>query len=150
MSQQREQEVGLSEDQLVKVLQLKRYEAADKEQLLRNRQNIRRKVRSIQAERKSPIWNRLKVYWGEICTEPKYGLAVALIFLFFSFMQVIRIDRAHSERSAGIHADLRGLSVEDSPPDEEETYPDLPAHIRLFAPPMGGDGTVLPATFEVE
>lgn len=150
MSQQREQESGLSEDQLVKVLQLKRYEAADKEQLLRNRQNIMRKVRSIQAVQKSTMWNRLKAYWGEICTEPKYGLAVALIFLFFAFMQVIRSDRAHSERSAAIDADLRGLAVEDLPLDEAETYPDLPAHIRLFAPPTGGDGTVLPATFEVE
>lgn len=150
MNQQRELESELSEDQLVKLLHLKRYESGDEERMLRNRQNIMRKVRFIQAERKSSIWNRLKVYWGEFCAEPKYGLALALIFLFFSFIQVIRIDRTHLEISAGIHADLTGLAVEDSPLDEEETYPDLPANIRLFAQPTGGDGTVLPATFEVE
>ena len=150
MSQQRNRESGLSEDQLVKLLHLKRYEAADKERMLRNRKNIMRKVRSIQVERNLPMWNRLKVYLGEVCAEPKYGLAVALIFLFFSFTQVIKIDRTHSEISSGIHADLSGLAVEDLPLDEEESYPDLPAHMRLFAPPTGGDGTVLPATFEVE
>ena len=150
MSQQRKRESGLSENQLLKLLHLKRYEEADEERMLRNRQNIMRKVRFIQAERKPPMWNRLKLYWDEVCMEPKYGFALALIFLFFSFIQVIRIDRTNSEISAGIHADVSGLAVEDSPLDEEETYPDLPAHIRLFGQPTGGDGTVLPATFEVE
>ena len=149
MSQQRERESGLSEDQLVKLLHLKRYEAADKERMLRNRKNIMRKVRSIQAERNLPMWNRLKVYVSEVCAEPKYGLAVALIFLFFSFIQVIKIDRTHSEM-VRIYAESSGFAVKDSPLDEEESYPELPAHMRLFAPPTGGDGTVLPATFEVE
>ena len=150
MSQQRERELGLSEDQLVKLLHLKRFESADEERLLRNRQHIMREVRSIQAERKPPMRDRLKTYWAEVFAEPKYGLALALILLFFSFIQVIGIDRTHSETSAGIHDDSSGLAVEDSPLDEEETYPELPAHIRLFAPPTGGDGTVLPATFEFE
>ena len=52
--------------------------------------------------------------------------------------------------SADINAESSGLPVEDSLLDEEEAYPDLPAHHRLFAPPTGGDGTVLPATFEFE
>ena len=64
MSQQRERELGLSEDQLVKLLHLKRYESADEERLLRNRKNIMRKVRSIQAERNLPMWNRLKTCIG--------------------------------------------------------------------------------------
>ena len=99
---------------------------------------------------KATYVDRLKTYWAEVFAEPKYGLAVALIFLFFSFIQVIKIDRTHSEISSGIHADLSGFAVKDSPLDEEESYPELPAHMRLFAPPTGGDGTVLPATFEVE
>ena len=150
MSQQRERESGLSEEQLVKLLRLKRYESADDERLLRNRQHIMREVRSIQVERKPPMRDRLKTYWGAVFAEPIYGLALALILLFFSFIQVIGIDRTHSEMSADIYAESSGLPVEDSLLDEEETYPNLPAHIRLFAPPMGGDGTVLPATFEFE
>ena len=49
MSQQRERESVLSEDQLVKILHLKRYESADKERMLQNLQNIKREVRSLQA-----------------------------------------------------------------------------------------------------
>ena len=150
MSQQRERESGSSEDQLVKMLHLKRYESADRERMLQNRQHIMREVRSIQAERKSPMRDWLKAYWGEVCAEPKYGFALALILLFFSFIQVIGIDQTHSEMSAVADADLSGLPVEELPLDDEETYPDLPAHHRLFAPPTGGDGTVLPANFEFE
>ena len=149
MSQQRERESVLSEDQLVKILHLKRYESADKERMLQNLQNIKREVRSLQAERKSPIRDWLKAYWGEVCAEPKYGLALALIVFFFSIIQVVGVDRTNSEMSADTNVDFSGLPVEEFPL-EEEAYPDLPAHHRLFAPPTGGDGTVLPATFEFE
>ena len=147
MRQQREPESRLSKDQLLQVLHLKRYESADEERMLRNRQNIMREVRSIQAERKPRMREWLEAYWG-FYAEPKYGLA--LIFLLFAFMQVIGVDRTNAEISAGIYADLSGLPLEGLLLEEVETYPDLPAHIRLFTPPTGGDGTVLPATFEFD
>ena len=50
----------------------------------------------------------------------------------------------------GVYADLSGIPAEVMLEEELEVYPDLPAHIRLFASPTGGDGTVLPATFEFE
>ena len=150
MSQHRERESVLSEDQLVKMLHLKRYESAENERMLQNRQNIKREVLSIKAERKPLMRDLLKAYWIEFCAEPKYVLALALIVLFFSFIQVVGVDRTHLEMSAGTNIDLSELPVEELPLDEEEAYPDLPAYHRLFAPPTGGDGTVLPATFEFE
>ncbi|MAW39451.1 MAG: hypothetical protein CMF27_00780 [Kiritimatiellaceae bacterium] len=146
MSQQREH--GLSEDQLLQVLHLKRYESADEGRLLRNRQNIMREVRSIQVNRRPSLLERLETHLGWFYAEPKYGLA--LIFLLFALLQFVGVDRTNSEASVGVYADLSGIPAEVMLEEELEVYPDLPAHIRLFASPTGGDGTVLPATFEFE
>lgn len=146
MSQQREP--GLSEDQLLEALHLKRYETADEGRLLRNRQNIMREVRSIQANRKPSYFERLETRLGWFYAEPKYGLA--LIFLLFALLQFVGVDQTNTEPSVGVYADLSEIPVEGMLQEELEVYPTLPAHIRLFASPTGGDGTVLPAAFEFE
>lgn len=117
----------------------------DEQQMRVQREAIMRKIRTLQADRSVSWENRLKERLGEWMAVPKYGLALLLLIL--AFVQISGLNSVKSDEA--VYVEVRALSVVEPTEDEVlDGYPDLPENLRLFAPPTGGDGTVLPAEFE--
>jgi len=113
----------------------------DEQQMRVQREAIMRKIRTLQTDRSVSWVDRLK----EWVAVPKYGLALLLLIL--AFVQISGLNSVKPDNADFV--EVSTPSVEESVEDEVlDVYPDLPENLRLFAPPTGGDGTVLPAEFE--
>lgn len=129
------------EELLVQLLREQGDVKLDEQQMRVQREAIMRKIRTLQTDRSVSWVDRLK----EWVAVPKYGLALLLLIL--AFMQISGLNSVKPENA--VFVEVSTPSVEESVEDEVlDVYPDLPENLRLFAPPTGGDGTVLPAEFE--
>lgn len=129
------------EELLVQLLREQGDVMLDEQQMRVQREAIMRKIRTLQADRSVSWVDRLK----EWVAVPKYGLALLLLIL--AFVQISGLNSVKPENA--VFVEVSTPSVEESVEDEVlDVYPDLPENLRLFAPPTGGDGTVLPAEFE--
>jgi len=129
------------EELLVQLLREQGDVKLDEQQMRVQREAIMRKIRTLQADRSVSWVDRLK----EWVAVPKYGLALLLLIL--AFVQISGLNSVKPDNA--VFVEVSTPSVEESVEDEVlDVYPDLPENLRLFAPPTGGDGTVLPAEFE--
>ena len=129
------------EELLVQLLREQGDVMLDEQQMRVQREAIMRKIRTLQADRSVSWVDRLK----EWIAVPKYGLALLLLIL--AFVQISGLNSVKPDDA--VFVEVSTPSVEESVEDEVlDVYPDLPENLRLFAPPTGGDGTVLPAEFE--
>ncbi len=121
---------------LQKLLHLKTYERPETARMTRNRQNIMRKVREAEANRKKSIFERLELSIPWFFAEPKYG--IALLFVAFAALQYANISSRNASRnqSTGIYTTSQLADTYQQPAMLAATnnivYPELPAGIRYF------------------
>ena len=132
------------EELLVQLLREQGRVPLDEQQMRLQRAAIMRQVRAVQAERSASWTVRLRERLGAWVAEPKYGLA--LLFLVLALVQLSGRHAPESEQA--VYVNVRGPAVEPIEDEGLDAYPDLPENLRLFPPPTGGDGTVMPAEFE--
>ncbi len=136
---------AMMSEQLTKLLRLKMYEHPDETRMIGNRQSIMCAVRALQAEKQLAFGERLKKF------EPRYVPALIVISLVVGF-QYAGLNSRHSILSTGtgIYASLEETTSFEAFSTNSIVYPNLPDHVRLFAPPTGGDGSVLPAQLKIK
>lgn len=133
------------EELLVQLLREQGDVKLDEQQMRVQREAIMRKIRILQADRSGSWEGRLKERLGEWMVAPKYGLALLLLIL--AVMQISGLNSTKPDEA--VYVEVSAPVAPDLVEDEVlDAYPDLPENLRLFAPPTGGDGTVLPAEFE--
>jgi hypothetical protein len=135
---------GLEEKQTMRLQQLLRElheERRDEEQESRHCREVRRAVR-IHAEKSGEQQQAGLSIFSELGWAPAYT-GVALLLLIAT-IQFYKTEAPSSDSVAQLP--LSQEVVDEL--DEEKAYPNLPENIRLFSPPTGGNGTILPAQFQ--
>ncbi len=110
---------------------LKRYEAPDAARMTRSKQNIMRKVRQAQGNRRQSLGDLIEVSMPWFFAEPKYGIAA--LFIAFAGLQYLATNAEQASRGTGIYtssmADIEPVSVAST---NTVSYPQLPDNLRLF------------------
>ncbi|HEY5653197.1 MAG TPA: hypothetical protein VIR63_02375 [Pontiella sp.] len=120
-------------EMLRKLLHLKRYETPETHRMMRNRQNIMRKVRHAKANRRKGLGDLLEEGIPWFFAEPKYG--IALLFLAFVGLQYFEVNARNSVRSTGIYTPSESVTSyvqASSSISNAVPYPKLPSNLRLF------------------
>ena len=125
---------SLADLRLQQLLQLKQYEKPDSARMIRNKQNIMRRVREAQA---SPKWSlsrlvEVKIPW--FFAEPRYGIA-ALLIVFAGLQILSTTAQRNREVKTGIYMaqeDASAYGLNSANATNQVNYPVLPSNIALF------------------
>jgi hypothetical protein len=119
---------------LKKLFHLKGYEVPEPSRMVRNKQNIMRRVREVSRTKSRRLGDLLEINIPWFFAEPKYG--IALLFVVFASLQYLSMNARNSTRSqSGIytHSDsLASFEQNAGAATNNISYPRLPAGMRLF------------------
>ena len=135
---------GLEEQCVARLQQLlreKQQEGYAEKQQQHHCQEVLRAVRAHAKASGDDQQGSLSLFSGFKWAPAYAGLAVVLLIVTFQFYKI-----GISTSDTGVQLSLSQESAEEL--EDEKEYPTLPENIRLFSPPTGGDGTILPAQFE--
>ena len=135
---------GLEEQCVARLQQLLREKQQESHAEKRQKHHCQEVLRAVRAHAKAGgdgQQGSLSLFSGFKWAPAYAGLAVVLLIVAFQFYKV-----GISTSDTGVQLSLSQESVEEL--EDEKEYPTLPENIRLFSPPTGGDGTILPAQFK--
>ena len=134
---------GLEEQCVARLQQLLREKQAEShaEKQQHHCQEVLRAVRAHAKAGGDDQQGSLSLFSGFKWAPAYAGLALVLLIVTFQFYKI-----GISTSDTGVQLSLSQESAEEL--EDEKEYPTLPENIRLFSPPTGGDGTILPAQFE--
>ena len=118
---------------LQQLMHLKQYETPEVARMTRNKQNIMRQVREINANKRKTLGDLLEINIPWFFAEPKYGIAA--VFVAFVALQYVGTTAQNSSRSTGIYTTTESIaSLEDTVSISTNTisYPTLPNNYQLF------------------
>ena len=135
---------GLEEQCVARLQQLLREKQQESHAEKRQQHHCQEVLRAVRAHAKADGDDQqgsLSLFFGTRWAPAYAGLAVVLLIVTFQFYKI-----GISTSDTGVQLSLSQESADEL--EDEKEYPTLPENIRLFSPPTGGDGTILPAQFE--
>lgn len=127
---------------LRQLFHLKVYENPDAARMIRNKQNIMRRVREASSRKHWSLADLLEVNIPWFFTEPKYGIAA--LFVVFAGLQYLGINSRNASQShTGIYTAADGMvAFEQHTAVSTNTisYPKLPDNLSLFPDQQGDSG----------
>ncbi len=118
---------------LLQLMRLKQYETPEVARMTRNKQNIMRQVREMNASPRKTFGDRLEIKIPWFFAEPKYGIAA--VFVAFFALQYVGSTLQNSSRSTGIYTSTASVAALDeriSISTNNISYPRLPSNYPLF------------------